>query len=192
LGYNNSVTPSLLKKPIPENFTLEYDIITDGEFSSRTGGAITMTFNTRQATASGSESNAGTGTRVNIDIISGNEAAYNSNNYMGILRINISSVPTDNKQNFSEGIFFEYPLTEFSNKKTKVHISIKVTSGVLAVLINNKQVAISTDFKLAYGGKCVTCGLPAGTKFNTIFWKNSTTDADNIKIYMSNVKIAKN
>jgi len=192
LGYNNSVTPSLLKKPIPENFTLEYDILTDGEFSSRTGGAATLVLNSRVANTNGNESNGGNGTRVSIDVISGNEAAYNSNNYMGILRINISSVPTNNKQNFSEGIFFEYPLTEFSNKKTKVHVSIKVTSGVLAVLINNKQVAISTDFKLAYGGKCVTCGLPEGTKFNTIFWKNSTSDADNIKIYMGNVKIVKN
>jgi hypothetical protein len=192
LGYNNSVTPSLLKKPIPENFTLEYDILTDGEFFPRTGGAITMTFNTRPATANGSESNAGNGSRVNIDIISGNEADYNNNNYMGMLRVQINSSPSANTQNSSEGISYEYPLREFTNKKTKIHVSIKVTSGALAILINNKQVAVSTDFKLAYGGKCISCELPPGTKFNNIFWKNSTTDADNIKIYMGNVKIVKN
>lgn len=191
MGYNNSVTPSLLKKPIPENFTLEYDIITDGDFSSRTGGAITMTFNTRPAVAGSSESNSGTGTRMNIEIISGNEADFNNNNYRGMLRVKINSSPSANTQNSSEGLSYEYPLQEFTNKKTKLHVTIKVTSGVLAILINNKQVAVSTDFKLAYGGKCVTCGLPAGTKFNTIFWKNSTSDADNIHVYISNVKITK-
>lgn len=108
---------------------------------------------------------------------------------MGLLKVNISSVPATNKQNFAEGISYEYPLQEFTDKKTKVHISIKATSGVLSVLVNNKQVAVSTDFKLAYGEKCVVCGFPAGTRFNNIFWKNSTTDADNIKIYLSNVKI---
>ncbi|MFZ4770168.1 MAG: hypothetical protein ACOYLO_08300, partial [Ferruginibacter sp.] len=30
------VSPTLLKKPLPENFTLEYDLATDAEFSSRT------------------------------------------------------------------------------------------------------------------------------------------------------------
>lgn len=189
MGYNNSVIPSALKKPIPENFMLEFDLVTDGGFSSRTGGAASLVLNTRPATANGGESNAGNGTRVSMDIISGNEADYSNNNYMGMLKVNISSVPANNKQNFVEGISYEYPLREFTDKKTKVHISIKATSGVLSVLVNNKQVAVSTDFKLAYGEKCVVCGFPAGTRFNNIFWKNSTTDADNIKIYLSNVKI---
>lgn len=191
LGYNNPLTPSLLKKPIPENFILEYDMATDGEFSSRTGGAITMTLNTRPGTASGSEFNGGNGTRVNIDIISGNEADYNNNNYRGMLRVKINSSPSANTQNSSEGISYEYPLLEFTNKKTSVHIAIKVMAGVLSIFINNKQVAVSTDFKLAYGGKCVTCGLPVGTKFNNIFWNNSTNDADTTKVYIRNIKISK-
>ena len=82
-------------------------------------------------------------------------------------------------------------LLEFTNKKTSVHIAIKVMAGVLSIFINNKQVAVSTDFKLAYGGKCVTCSLPVGTKFNNIFWNNSTNDADTTKVYIRNIKISK-
>jgi hypothetical protein len=44
---------------------------------------------------------------------------------------------------------------------------------------------------MTYGGKCVQCGVPAGTKFNTIFWNNSTNNADNINLFISNVKVTK-
>jgi len=192
LGYNTPVNPSLLKKPIPENFTLEYDVVTDGDFTSRTGGAVKLSLNTRAANADGTEINAGNGSSVSIEIASGNEADYNNNNYRGIVRIKLNSTPDLNVENNSSGLLYEYALLEFTNKKTKIHVTVKVKNNVLTVFINNKPIAISTDFKMIYGGKCITCGLPAGTKFNSVFWSNSTNDADTIHVYISNVKITKN
>ncbi|GAB2826201.1 hypothetical protein [Ferruginibacter profundus] len=191
LGYNTPVNPSLLKKPIPENFTLEYDMVTDGDFDSRTGGAISLSLNSRPATADGTEVNGGNGTKISMDIISGNERDYDNNNYRGLVRIKINSTPEVNQENYSGGLVYEYPLREFTNKKTKIHVALTVKNNVLTVLINNKPVAVSTDFKMTYGGKCISCGVPAGTKFHNIFWSNITDDADNIKVYMSNVKITK-
>ena len=189
LGYGTPVNPSLLKKPLPENFTLEYDMATDGSFSSRTGGAATLSLNTRNATTDGVETSGGNGTTITVKIASGNEADYDNNNYRGELSVKINSAPSANTQNGLEGISYEYPVREFTNKKTNVHVTLKVKAGVVTILINDKKVAVSTDFKMGYGDKCVTCGLPAGTKFNFINWTNTTTDADNINVYISNVKI---
>lgn len=189
LGYNNPLSSTGIKKPLPENFTLEYDLATDGEFSSATGGAASLILTTRPSNTDGSENIYNNGTRVNIDIASGNETGYENNNYNGNIKIDIHSAPSVNMQNSSEGIFYTYPLREFTDKKTKVHVAVKVKGAILTVFINNKQVAVSTDFKMTYGGACISCGLPAGTRFNGIFWKNTTSDAENVKVYISNVKI---
>ena len=166
-------------------------MITDGDFTSRTGGAVKLSLNTRAASPDGTEINGGNGSSISIEIASGNEADYNNNNYRGIVRVKINSTPDLNKENNASGLSYEYALREFTNKKTKIHVAITVKNNVLSVLINNKPIAISTDFKMTYGGKCITCGLPAGSRFNTIFWNNSTNDADTINVYISNVKITK-
>jgi hypothetical protein len=118
LGYNTAVNPSLLKKPVPENFTLEYDVVTDGDFTSRTGGAVKLTLNTRTASADGTEINGGNGSSVSIEIASGNERDYDNNNYMGIVRVKINSTPDLNKENNASGLSYDYALREFTNKKT--------------------------------------------------------------------------
>ena len=191
LGYGTPVNPTLLKKPVPENFTLEFDVATDGDFESRTGGAINLSLNSRPARTDGVEASAGNGANVSIDIIAGNERDYNNNNYMGMLRVKINATPEVNVENFSSGISYEYPLREFTNKKTKIHVAVKLKDNVVTVLVNNMPVAVSANFKMTYGGKCINCGVPAGTKFNSIFWNNTTNDADNIKVYIGNVKITK-
>ncbi len=191
LGYGVPVSPILLKKPLPENFTLEYDVATDADFNGRTGGEVVLALNTRKQTEDGTEALGGDGTRLSIEIASGNEANYNDNNYRGILSVKINSSPSANKQNYSEGIVYEYPLREFTNKKTSVHVAVKVKASVITIFINNKEVAVSTNFKMRYGEKCKTCGLPAGAKFNFISWENSTNDADDLNVYIRNVKITK-
>ncbi len=176
---------------MPENFTLEYDLVTDGEFSSGSGGAASLILTTRPSNTDGSENVYNNGTKVKINIAAGNETGYDNNNYKGVLTININSSPSVNEQNNSEGIFYSYPLREFTDKKTSVHVAVKVKGTVLTVFINNKQVAVSTDFKMTYGGACISCGLPAGTRFHAVFWENTTNDAENVKVYISNVKITK-
>jgi hypothetical protein len=185
------VSPILLKKPLPENFTLEYDLATDAAFSSRTGGSASLVLNTRPSNADGTESQINNGYRLFINIESGNEADYNNNNYRGIIKIDINSTPAINTQNFVEGLSATTELREFTNRKNTVHVTVQIKTGVLTVFINNKVMAVSTDLKMAYGGKCISCSIPASAKFNALFWKNTGNDPDNIKTYISNVKISK-
>ena len=192
LGYNAVFSPSLLKKPIPQNFTLEFDMATDGDFTGRTGGAVRLVLNSRKAKTDGIEAEAGNGARVEINIVSGNEADYNNNNYRGEIRTKINAMPSGNTEpNYSEGIYDVKPLKEFTNRQTKVHVTVKVKNYNLGIFINNKELTTSSGFKLLYGGGCKICGLPAGTVFNSIFFTNTTNNSGEIKVYISNVKITK-
>jgi hypothetical protein len=191
LGYNTALSPTLLKKPLPQNFTLEFDVVTDGGYTSRTGGAVRLILNSRKTTAEGTEVNGGNGTRVEVNITSGNEADYDNNNYRGEVRTKINTAPSENNQNYSEGIYDVKPLREFTNKQTKVHVAVKVKNNNLGIFINNKELTSSSGFKLQYDGACKVCGLPAGTVFNSIFFTNTTNNADEVKVYISNIKISK-
>lgn len=192
LGYNTPFSPSLLKKPLPRDFTLEFDVITDGGYTHRTGGAVRLTLNSRSVTANGTEVTGGNGTRAEINITSGNEADYNNNNYRGEVRTKINAAPSENNQNYSEGIYDVKPLKEFTNRQTKIHVAVKVKNNNLGIFINNKELTSSTGFKLQYGGDCKVCGIPPGTVFNTVLWTNTTDKADEIKVYIGNVAITKN
>ncbi|MGZ8538297.1 MAG: hypothetical protein ACXWV9_08550 [Flavisolibacter sp.] len=190
LGYGNPLSSTSMKKPLPENFTLEYEMATD-EFNSRTGGAVMLYLSTYPLNKDGTEDKRGNGTFVNITLTSGNEADYNNNNYRGEVNIEIHTSPAVNIENNSEGTYFKYALREFTNIKSKVHVTLEVNSGELKLLINEKQVATSADFKMTYGKPCISCKFPANSKFNTIHWKNTTNDAENVKVYISNIKITK-
>lgn len=191
LGYNNAVSPSILKTPLPENFTTEFDIATD-EFNTRTGGAVKLYLSTFPLMTDGRENKNDPGTFVELSITSGNDADNNNNNFMGAANIEIHSKPSLNKENNVEGIFSKNSLAEFTNRKSIVHISLSFKNGELKLFANQKQLAISSDFIMAYGKPCVSCNLPAGSRFNTLNFTNITNDADNVKVYISNIKIAKN
>jgi hypothetical protein len=190
LGYNNALSSSSMKKPLPENFTLEYDVATD-EFSTRTGGSTMLYLSSYPLRSDGMEDINGDGTTIKITIASGNEGDFDTNNYSGTAKIDIHSTPSVNKDNFSEGIFYTHPLREFTNKKNNLHVAVNLKGGELKLFLNGKEVAVSSDFKMTYGKPCVSCNLPAGTKFKTVYWKNNTSDAESIKVYISNVIITK-
>lgn len=191
LGYNNAVSPTTLKKPLPQNCTIEYDVLTDAGYTSRTGGAVELILNSRNALSDGGETLAGNGSQISVRTIAGNEADYNNNNYMGLATLRINSMPELNKQNYADGISNEYALKEFTNNLTKIHVTVSIKNGLIEVFVNNRLITSSANAKLAYGGTCVQCGIPASTSIRSIYWKNITNDADNIKVYISNIKITK-
>jgi len=101
------------------------------------------------------------------------------------------SSPRLNIENNSEGTYFTSERREFTNNKPKVHVTFKVNDGELKLMINEKQVAASGDMKMTYGKPCISCNLPVNTKFNTMNWKNTTSDYENVNVYVSNIRITK-
>lgn len=191
LGYNNSVSPFTLKKPLPQNFTISFDVATD-EFSSRTGGAVTLHMSTYPLLATGAENKTKDGAWLKLTIRAGNENDLNNNNYNGEAKLELHTTPPLFRENFTEGAFYTKSLTEFTNKKRKIQVQLRFTNGEILLSINNKKVAGSfTDMKLAYGSNCKDCRIPPGLFFNTISWENFTSNAKETGVYISNVRITK-
>jgi len=197
LGFGNNFSPNTsLKKPLPENFSFEFDAATD-DFNSRTGGALELQLSSYPVNIDGRENQNGDGIRITLRLTSGNEADYNNNNYRGLATITINGKSGVNTQNNLEGISYEYELREFTNKKNKVHIMVRVKNGEVGLSINNKSVAASKDFKMGYGKPCIQCSLPAGTLFRNLYFRNITNDwgvegkSDGVDVYISNIKITK-
>lgn len=188
LGYNNALSPVYLKKPLPENFTLEFDLATDA-FSSRTGGAVQLHLSSYPLNEDGSENMGKPGNSIDLTIISGNEADYNNNNYMGEIAIAFHSKPALYVDNFNEGLSYKKDLRAFTNKKDLIHLKFVFKDGQPAFFINENKIAGFSDLKMSYGKPCDNCKIPAGTRYNTLQFRNSTNDADNTGIYLGNVKI---
>ena len=194
LSYGRRITPSFIKSSLPQNFRMEFDIVTDKEFEGRTGGSAELTLNTEKINQTNQNQEGRlleNGTVVKLEFISGNEADYNNNNYRGLIRVGINSKPVVNRERFEEGIYAESPLRDFTNKKTKVHITILVADGKLTVLANEKNIIKPEDFKMKYGGTCIVCGIPAGRSFSSLFFNNITNNANETGVYISNIKIIK-
>lgn len=192
LGYGRSIKPALLKT-MPGNFKMEFDVATDANYAGRTGGAALVTLTTNKILTNNDVGGVigGKGATITLRVESGNEADYNNNNYRGILRAEISNTPEQNEENYSKGIRAEYALTQFTDKKTTVHITLQAQNGSISVLVNNKTVIESKDFKMTYGGNCKLCGIAPGMQFTNILFTNVTNDSGNIGVYLGNIKITK-
>lgn len=191
LGRFNELSPSTsLKKPLPENFTIEFDVATD-EFTVRTGGSVRLGLSSYPINSEGYVVPNSKGTEIEWAIEAGNEDDYNNNNYRGEAKPVIKSTVAgyDGSYNYS------YSLIEFTNKKTNLHATVKVKNGQAAFFINGKQIGISKDFKQDYCKDCICKGIPPKTSFRKISFTNTTQNwspdgkSNEVHVYISNVKI---
>lgn len=187
LGYNNNTSPSLLKKPLPKNFTAEFDLVTE-DFSGRYGGGVEFYLSTNPPTDNGGEKSSSPNARITIRLQAGNSNDLNNNNYSGEAKIELKKAPEVNEQNFLSGATFKKEFREFNDKTNKVHVGLTVKEGVFQLFINGKRYAAASDFKLGYGGNCVDCNISPTLNINRITFKSieSGTHA-----YISNFKITK-
>ncbi|UFH56858.1 hypothetical protein [Spirosoma sp. KNUC1025] len=187
LGANNKVDPTSLKKPLPENFTLEYDVATSPDFTARTGGSVRLYLS---GGMKGDPKKAST--EIKVEITSGNEANFSSN-YRGQVKFDVVSIPlvkpTTHTNNGPGQVIV--PLKTFTDRKTTVHVTLRKRSSDITLLINDKPILSSADFKSVYGYPCEYCIVPAGVQFNTIYWENITNEGENVNVYISNVKLSK-
>lgn len=186
LGVNNKVDPTALPKPLPENFSLEYDMATDA-FSNRTGGAVEL-----ELTGGMKGDRKSAYTQIKLQITAGNEADYQNNNYRGLAKIELVSYPLVKSNTYVEaGGQSEQPLTVFTNRQNSVHVKLQKKGNEVSLFINNKPLATSSNFKSKYGKPCEYCTLSPGIQFSTITWRNMTDDAENVHVYISHVKLSK-
>ena len=192
LGTTNAVFPQDFATPLPANFLLEFDLATDPDFSGYTGGGIRVRFSTSALAPNGDLQLAPDKQDVELEIIAGND--YNlkaASNYRGTFKGEIHGGKSPNVENYKEGIYFGTTLTEFTDKKTSVHIGVRMKNGECLLLVNGKPFSTSGDAKLGYGKPCILCGVPAATRFKSIGFKNITNTDGDVGVYISNVKLVK-
>lgn len=188
LGHYNDLSPSsALRKPLPENFTLEFDVATD-EFSVRTGGGVKLSLSSYPVTAEGSFVPNSKGTLIEWQLTAGNEGDYNNNNYSGESDCMINSTVAT-----YEGRYHAvYSPRDFTNRQTVIHAAVKVKNGQASFFINGKETAVSKDFTQDYCKDCVCKGIPPGTVFRKIsFTENTQNRGAEVHVYISNIKISK-
>ena len=155
----NKLIPNNLKKPLPPNFTLSYDVIVPENF---TWGAKGLVFILAKEKTEGA---AEAFIRMKVRPGSGGNAGQ------GELE---TLFPTG----YSNGTKY-YELSGFSNniKLNRLQVTLKKDGEGLLLLMNNKMVV---DYPK---------GMPSGILFNAISFEMSNSDGETEKYYLSNIKI---
>lgn len=187
LGYSNNSTPVLMKKPLPADFLLEFDLVTSA-FTGRYGGGARLYLSTNKATPNGGEQTSAYAAKIGLDITAGNENDYTNNNYSGVARMELLRIPEVNEQNFAKGAKLEYPLRQFTDRKRMIHVGLEVNKGSFRMLVDGSPVMASKDMLLTYGGKCADCSVPADLRFNYLYWRGNQSG---IPAYIGNIKITR-
>jgi hypothetical protein len=185
LGYANRLTSATLKT-LPENFSLEYDIITS-EFSGRWGANVTLEMKGSRKASDGTES----ASYLKTSITAGNQSALEANHdYRGDLKIDLINTPSKMDCNDQGGYFLESQ-SAFTSTRRKVHVQVLKKGDNLVLLLNGKEVANSSKFKSRYGKPCGDCSIPAGMVYNGFTINSFTQDADTIECYIGNIRVTK-
>lgn len=159
---DNTLTPNQLKKPLPQNFTMTYELVAAQNF---TWGAKGLTLQLSKETSPG---NAESFLKLKL------RPGFDGKDGEATLETKFPSPP-----GYSNGTKW-LVANGFSNNKKNNHISvtIKKMGETLQVFIDNTNIA---DYEKA---------IPATHLFNAISF-SSVNSAENDKFYISNIKITK-
>lgn len=157
------INATLLKKPMPQNFTLSYELVAAQNF---TWGAKGLTIQLSKETSPG---NAELFLKLKL------RPGSNGSNGEATLETKFPSPP-----GYSNGTKW-YVATGFSNNKknNRITVTIKKSDETLQVFIDNNKIA---EYEKA---------IPSALLFNALSFDCSGNSAENDKFYVSNIKISK-
>jgi hypothetical protein len=158
----NTIIPNQLKKPLPQNFTLTYDVVASQNF---TWGAKGLTMQLSKETSPGNVESF-----LSVKLRPG----FDGRDGQATLETKFPSPP-----GYSNGSNW-YDAPGFSNNKknNRITVTIKKKEETLQVFIDNTLIA---DYQKA---------IPAAHLFNALSFY-SYNSGTNDKFYISNIKIAK-
>ncbi len=159
---DNKLTPNLLKKPLPQNFTLRFDLAASQNF---TWGAKRLHFKLAKETSPGNEESF-------LDL--GLRPGFDGRDGDASLETKFPSPP-----GYSNGAnSFVAPGFSNNKKNNLIKITIKKTNEILQLFIDNTKIA---EYEKA---------IPAAHLFNAMSFY-SYNSGENDKYYISNIKITK-
>jgi hypothetical protein len=157
----NALIPNNLKKPLPQNFTLSYDVIVPENFTWGAKGLVTLlAYEKTEGVAEAF---------ISLKLRPGSGGADGE-----------ATLETKFPSGYATGTKW-YVATGFSNNKkvNRVAVNIKKNNEVLQIFIDKKMIAEYTK------------GIPADMKFNALSFDMGSSDGENDKYYIGNIKITK-
>jgi hypothetical protein len=155
----NTLTPASLKKPLPQNFTMSYDLIVPENFTWGAKGLVLLL--SYEKTVGVAED------FISLKLRPGSAGADGE-----------ATLETKFPSGYATGTKW-YVATGFSNNKkvNRIEVSIKKSSEVLRLYIDKKMIAEYIK------------GIPADMKFNSLSFDMAGSDSENDKYYVGNIKI---
>lgn len=158
-----------MKKPMPDNFTLEFDLLCT-DYANRTGRTVTLQL-------------SGPKTTVRLVITPGNNQNIRIYPSMAILTVTGPSGTGRHEIEFSS----------YSNQQTKAHVKIVKSGTSFTAFINGTKVESDPKYQKDYEKEMA---LAANAEFNKLEWMSDTVSQnppeDKGKVYISNIIIRKN
>jgi hypothetical protein len=157
----NSLIPTNLKKPLPQNFTLSYDVIVPENFTWGAKGLVLL--------LSYEKSEGVTEAFISLKLRPGSGGADGE-----------ATLETKFPSGYATGTKW-YVATGFSNNKkvNRITVNIKKSNEVLQVFIDKKMIAEYIK------------GIPADMKFNALSFDMGSSDSENDKYFIGNIKITR-
>lgn len=159
---NNTITATQLKKPLPQNFTLTYDLSASQNF---TWGAKGLTMQLSKETSPGNAESY-----LSLKLRPG----FDGRDGQATIETKFPAPPGYS----NESQWFDAPGFSNNKKNNRVTVTIKKKEEMLQVFIDNTKIA---EYEKA---------IPAAHLFNTMSFSSSNSGA-NDKFYISNIKITK-
>ncbi len=187
------VMPTTLPQPLPANFTLSYDVATDKDFTGRTGAAAMLRLSTAKGFSSnGDEKMEPGGQSIELRTVAGSEDdRVAASNFRALVNLEIHDTKGTNKERYKEGLYLQQPLPEFTSRRTVVHVKLQVKNNEVRLFVNDREIAEPGGFKMAYGEKCIQCGLRPGTAFNILYFTNVDDTGEGKGTYIGNIRLTK-
>lgn len=162
-----NLIPSSLKKPLPENFTVEFDLLTT-DFTNRAGRTITLSLDD------------GKNAYLSLLLAPGNNENLYIYPSIGIIKLNAAG----------KSGYHNIEFTSYSNKKTKAHVRIVKLGTSIKAFVNGTQIKSDPKYNQDYEKEMQ---LPANTAFTNLKWQADTVSPgeDRGNVYISNIKITK-
>lgn len=174
--------PNNQKKPLPENFKMEFDVATDKDFTENTGGAFLLRIHNKILTPNGDYKDAPKQIYIDLDAKAGNEKF--TQNPAGYTRIKATYTGMNTAVRNADVLQYN---NDFSNKKNKVHFIIIKNGNNIKAFIDGKEITPIDKYGKPIAG---FNELPADAKFTSFSFKNITNhSSQHLGIYVSNIRI---
>lgn len=165
----SDLLPSSMKKPLPANFTMEFDLACT-DYTNRTGRTVTLKL-------------SGPNTTVSLSVTPGNDQNIKIYPSMAIFRV-ASGGGSPGYHNIEFG--------SYSNKKTKAKVKIVKSGTSIVAYVNGTKVESDPKYKQDYDKEMA---LSSSASFNKLEWTSDTVSKnppeDKGQVFISNIKITK-